>query len=198
MVNKSTNYDGLNQNVNNIIQILKNQTQFFIKMQEEIQNSIHYNDNYQSVDYDIFLDDKQTKIGYMHIGIIPRMHEKTPNIIITINNIIEDKYKYIGSLIVDILKSLNYTLELCDINHEGIKYENYSLKYNNKNKIILYSTGCPNCQVLKAKLEEKNIEFEVCSDTQKIMSTGFRTVPLLEINGEIKTFTEAIMWVMKQ
>lgn len=30
--------------------------------------------------------------------------------------------------------------------------------------VVVYSTGCPKCQILKKKLEEKDIEFTECSD----------------------------------
>lgn len=61
--------------------------------------------------------------------------------------------------------------------------------------IILYSTHCPKCLILERKLKEKDIEYVVETDTNEIAKTGFRTVPLLSVDGDIKEFSEAINWI---
>lgn len=61
--------------------------------------------------------------------------------------------------------------------------------------IILYSTHCPKCIILERKLKEKGIGYTVETDMNAIEKTGFRTVPLLSVNGEIKEFSEAINWI---
>ena len=33
--------------------------------------------------------------------------------------------------------------------------------------VILYSTGCPKCQVLKSKLDSKNISYELFDNKDK-------------------------------
>ena len=62
-------------------------------------------------------------------------------------------------------------------------------------QVILYSTGCPKCKVLVAKLNAKNIKYNTVSDLSIIISKGISTVPVLEVNGTIMDFKTAIDWV---
>ena len=67
-------------------------------------------------------------------------------------------------------------------------------------EVILYSTGCPKCNVLKKKLEAANINYTEVTDTDKISqicnSTGFDSVPIIAIeDGHILDFNRAIAWV---
>ena len=56
--------------------------------------------------------------------------------------------------------------------------------------IILYSTGCPKCNVLKKKLAEKNIEYTECNDIDVMTSLGIDQVPVLSVDGKLLTFPE--------
>jgi glutaredoxin len=58
--------------------------------------------------------------------------------------------------------------------------------------MTVYSTGCPRCKVLEAKLKQKGINFIVENDIDEIMKKGFRTAPVLEYNGEYYTFENAL------
>ena len=62
-------------------------------------------------------------------------------------------------------------------------------------QVILYSTGCPKCNVLKAKLDNKNIKYDVVSNVDIIMSKGISTVPVLEIDEQLLEFKKAVDWV---
>lgn len=62
-------------------------------------------------------------------------------------------------------------------------------------QIILYSTGCPKCKVLVAKLNAKNIKYNTVSDVGIIISKGISTVPVLEVNGTIMDFKTAVEWI---
>jgi len=62
-------------------------------------------------------------------------------------------------------------------------------------KIILYSTNCPKCKVLKAKLTQKNIEHETITDIDKMLALSIRTAPLLEVDGKRYEFSEAINFI---
>ena len=62
-------------------------------------------------------------------------------------------------------------------------------------QIILYSTGCPKCKVLVAKLNAKNIKYNTVSDVGIIRSKGISTVPVLEVNGTIMDFKTAVEWI---
>lgn len=60
---------------------------------------------------------------------------------------------------------------------------------------ILYTTHCPKCNVLKKKLESKNIEFKICEDVDLMLSKGIQQAPYLEVDNELMDFSNAIKWV---
>lgn len=62
-------------------------------------------------------------------------------------------------------------------------------------EIILYSTGCPKCQVLEKKLKAKNLKFEICNDINIMKEKGFTQMPILEINKKELAFKEAVDWI---
>ena len=65
---------------------------------------------------------------------------------------------------------------------------------------ILYSTGCPKCQVLKKKLDRSSLSYEVCEDIEQIKSLNFTEVPVLEVYGEsinYLTYKDAVNYVNK-
>ena len=61
--------------------------------------------------------------------------------------------------------------------------------------VILYSTGCPRCNVLTQKLNSKNIEYTVVNDVKVMENKGIETVPVLEVDGQTMQFKEATDWV---
>lgn len=61
--------------------------------------------------------------------------------------------------------------------------------------IIVYSNGCPQCKILEEKLKSKNIQYVKTEDFDKIIENGFKSVPVLEINGELFGFRKAIEWI---
>lgn len=61
--------------------------------------------------------------------------------------------------------------------------------------MILYSTGCPNCRILKEKLKAKNIAFEECNDVDKMVELGFTRVPILEVDGKFLEFQDALLYL---
>lgn len=61
--------------------------------------------------------------------------------------------------------------------------------------ITLYTTHCPRCKVLKAKLDGENIDYKVVEGEEAIREKGFVTTPLLEVDDKVLTFTEAMQWV---
>jgi glutaredoxin len=60
--------------------------------------------------------------------------------------------------------------------------------------ITLYTTHCPKCEILKEKLDNKNINYEICEDKKLMIAKKFLSAPMLEVNGKIMTFLEAIEW----
>jgi glutaredoxin len=62
----------------------------------------------------------------------------------------------------------------------------------------LYSNNCPKCKILKSKLDEKNIEYTICSDIDFMISKGFNAMPVLEIENKTMNYLEAVNWVKEQ
>lgn len=61
--------------------------------------------------------------------------------------------------------------------------------------IVLYSTGCPKCKILRSKLDSKNISYIIESDVEKMLSLGMTTMPMLSVNNELMNFTDAVKWI---
>lgn len=62
-------------------------------------------------------------------------------------------------------------------------------------RVILYSTGCPKCEVLKKKLSDKNITYIEVNDKEQMIKMGMTEVPMVDIDGELKGFGEAVKWI---
>ena len=62
-------------------------------------------------------------------------------------------------------------------------------------EVIVYSTGCPQCEALEQMLDSYQIKYTVCSDREKMLSMGLTHVPVLEANGSLMNFKEAITWI---
>lgn len=60
---------------------------------------------------------------------------------------------------------------------------------------ILYSTGCPKCNVLKTKLTQKGVDFKLIEDADAMISKGFMSAPMLEVDGNVMNFMDAVKWV---
>ena len=61
--------------------------------------------------------------------------------------------------------------------------------------IVLYSTGCPRCKVLKKKLDEAKADYNVVSDVDQMLAMGLKEAPVLEVDGQRMEFAEAVKWV---
>jgi predicted thioredoxin/glutaredoxin len=62
-------------------------------------------------------------------------------------------------------------------------------------KIILYSTHCPKCNILTKKLNDKKIKFEEVNDVDLMISKGFMSMPMLEVDGTVMNFLNANQWI---
>lgn len=62
-------------------------------------------------------------------------------------------------------------------------------------RITFYTTNCPKCEILKNKLDAKNISYEVCRDINVMMNQGLKSAPALEIDNVIYNFKEAIKFI---
>ena len=61
--------------------------------------------------------------------------------------------------------------------------------------IILYSTGCPQCIVLKEKLKAANVDYVEVSDKEVILAKGITKVPVLEVDGNKMELFAANEWI---
>ena len=64
--------------------------------------------------------------------------------------------------------------------------------------VTVYTTHCPKCKVLEKKLNSKNINYNEVTDTNIMISKGFTSTPMLEVDGTIMDFSEANKWVNEQ
>ena len=62
----------------------------------------------------------------------------------------------------------------------------------------LFSTGCPKCRILEKKLAQKGIEYVEVNDTQQMLDMGLKSVPWLEVNGQMMDFNQANKWINEQ
>lgn len=61
--------------------------------------------------------------------------------------------------------------------------------------VVFYSTDCPKCKVLKAKLDSKSIDYTVFNDIDRMVEMGITTVPDLMVDGKLMNFKESIDWL---
>lgn len=54
---------------------------------------------------------------------------------------------------------------------------------------------CPKCKILQAKLDEKGLDYEKSDNMQELIDLGFKTVPVLEVDGEYMDFGKAMKWI---
>ena len=64
--------------------------------------------------------------------------------------------------------------------------------------VTLYTTHCPKCNVLTAKLNEKGIPYEEVDDVNTMISKKIMTAPYLEVDGNLMDFVNAVNWVNAQ
>ena len=65
-------------------------------------------------------------------------------------------------------------------------------------KVILYSTGCPQCNILKEMLQKKNIIFQIEDNVEKMKELGFSSLPMLSIDNKILNFKEAFNFLKNE
>lgn len=65
----------------------------------------------------------------------------------------------------------------------------------NIKNVVLYTIDCPKCKVLEQKLKSKNIKYKTFTDVNEMIRKGLSTMPMLEVDGNILSFSEAVKWV---
>lgn len=61
--------------------------------------------------------------------------------------------------------------------------------------MVLYTTGCPRCKILKKKLDEAGIEYTENNNVDEMLSLGISEVPVLKVNGELLNYNRSIEWL---
>lgn len=64
-----------------------------------------------------------------------------------------------------------------------------------EDNIILFTIGCPKCNVLKTKLDRAGIHYVICEDKNKMIEQGITLLPMLKINDSILNFNQAVEWI---
>ena len=59
--------------------------------------------------------------------------------------------------------------------------------------VVLYTTGCPKCRSLEARQKQKKINYKTITDMDIMLKKGFMEAPMLEIDGELFDYNNAII-----
>ena len=62
-------------------------------------------------------------------------------------------------------------------------------------KVVFYTIDCPKCRVLESKLKAKKVNFEECRDIEIMQEKGFKSAPMLEVDGAAMNFGDAVKWI---
>lgn len=66
-----------------------------------------------------------------------------------------------------------------------------------KNGIIMYSTGCPRCLILKRELDKRGIKYTENNSIDEMCKLGINSVPVLCVDGDsLLDYNKAIAYVM--
>ena len=82
-------------------------------------------------------------------------------------------------------------------NEENIEYmdECESCRVSKTPDVVLFTTGCPRCKVLKQKLDAAGIPYETKTDVDEMLDLGIVFAPALKVDGEILEFGKAVEWL---
>ena len=85
-------------------------------------------------------------------------------------------------------------------NEETMDYmtECDSCRVEKRPDVVLFSTGCPRCNVLKQKLDNAGISYETKTDVDEMLDLGILFAPALKVDGEILDFSKAVAWLNAQ
>jgi hypothetical protein len=64
--------------------------------------------------------------------------------------------------------------------------------------IILYSTDCPRCRILKKKLDMAGLEYTINTDVDQMLKMGFQEAPVLGVDNAFMNCTQANAWLRSQ
>lgn len=61
--------------------------------------------------------------------------------------------------------------------------------------MTLYSTNCPQCRILEAKLDQMHFQYIIDEDVERMKAKGFTSAPMLEVDGVAMNFKESVEWL---
>ena len=64
--------------------------------------------------------------------------------------------------------------------------------------IKLYTIHCPQCNVLKKKLDAAGISYTLIDDKEWLIANGYDRFPILEVDGNQMNFGQAITWLKER
>lgn len=62
-------------------------------------------------------------------------------------------------------------------------------------EVVFYSTHCPKCRVIESKLKAAGIEYTENDNVDEMIELGFRSAPLLKVDGKVMDFMAANKWI---
>lgn len=62
-------------------------------------------------------------------------------------------------------------------------------------RIILYSTDCPRCKLVKQMLDVHNIPYTEIVNKQVILDKDFDSVPMMDVDGKIMDYSGILTWL---
>lgn len=62
-------------------------------------------------------------------------------------------------------------------------------------KLVLYTTECPKCNVLKTKLDEKKMAYYENNVIEEMTELGIMSIPMLSVDGKLLDFIQANQWI---
>ena len=64
--------------------------------------------------------------------------------------------------------------------------------------LVLYSTGCPKCGILKKKLDERGMQYQENTAVEEMLSLAITSVPGVCVDGQMMDFANAVKWINNQ
>lgn len=61
--------------------------------------------------------------------------------------------------------------------------------------ITVYTTHCPRCKILEKTLASRGVDYTAVEDVDIIVAKGFQMVPMMEVEGRVLDFKEAMFWI---
>lgn len=64
-----------------------------------------------------------------------------------------------------------------------------------ESRIILYSTDCTRCKIIKHILDAHDVPYTEITDKQVMINKDFDSVPVMEVDGKIMDYSGILTWL---